>query len=62
VPGRADGGQHAVADLGGGCIAVFETRQVGVTASGQPLRLTISVYPADRNQFSMKTGELAEGG
>jgi GntR family transcriptional regulator len=41
-----------------GCIAVFETRQVGVEGSGRPLRLTISVYPADRNQFSMKTGEL----
>lgn len=42
-----------------GCIAVFETRQVGVDAEGSPLRLTISIYPADRNQFSMKTGELA---
>jgi GntR family transcriptional regulator len=41
-----------------GCIAVFETRQIGVDADGRPLRLTISVYPADRNQFSMKTGEL----
>lgn len=43
-----------------GCIAVFETRQVGVDGSGQPLRLTISIYPADRNQFSMKTGKLAD--
>jgi GntR family transcriptional regulator len=42
-----------------GCIAVFETRQIGVDAEGKPLRLTISIYPADRNQFSMKTGELA---
>jgi GntR family transcriptional regulator len=43
-----------------GCIAVFETRQIGVDGSGKPLRLTISIYPADRNQFSMKTGALAE--
>ena len=42
-----------------GCIAVFETRQIGVDGSGHPLRLTISIYPADRNQFSIKTGELA---
>ena len=44
-----------------GCIAVFETRQVGVDSAGHPLRLTISIYPADRNQFSMKTGTLADG-
>jgi GntR family transcriptional regulator len=43
-----------------GCIAVFETRQVGMDGSERPLRLTISIYPADRNQFSMKTGELAQ--
>ena len=43
-----------------GCIAVFETRQVGVAASDQPLRFTVSIYPADRNQFSMKTGELTD--
>ena len=43
-----------------GWIAVFETRQVGVDAAGKPIRVTISIYPADRNQFSMKTGELAD--
>jgi GntR family transcriptional regulator len=43
-----------------GWIAVFETRQVGVDASHRPIRVTISIYPADRNQFSMKTGELAD--
>jgi hypothetical protein len=32
-----------------------------VDASGQPLRFTVSIYPADRNQFSMKTGALADG-
>lgn len=43
-----------------GRIAVFETRQVGEDAEGKPLRVTISVYPADRNQFSMETGAFAE--
>jgi GntR family transcriptional regulator len=43
-----------------GRIAVFETRQVGVDADHKPLRVTISIYPADRNEFSMETGDLAE--
>jgi GntR family transcriptional regulator len=43
-----------------GHIAVFETRQTGVDASHKPVRLSISIYPADRNQFSMETGALAD--
>ena len=43
-----------------GRIAVFETRQIGVDAHGLPVRATITIYPADRNTFSMKTGALAE--
>jgi GntR family transcriptional regulator len=43
-----------------GWIAVFETRQLGVRASDTPTRVTISIYPADRNQFSMRTGQLAD--
>ena len=43
-----------------GRIAVFETRQVGVDSGHKPLRVTISIYPTDRNQFSMETGALAE--
>jgi GntR family transcriptional regulator len=43
-----------------GRIAVFETRQIGVDASRAPVRITISIYPADRNQFSMETGALAD--
>jgi DNA-binding GntR family transcriptional regulator len=45
-----------------GWIAVFETRQIGVDASGHPVRVTISIYPADRNEFSMETGALVGGG
>jgi GntR family transcriptional regulator len=43
-----------------GRVAVFETRQIGVDVDHKPLRVTISIYPADRNQFSMETGALAE--
>jgi GntR family transcriptional regulator len=41
---------------GDGRIAVFETLRTGYDQSGQPLRLTISVYPADRNQFVINVG------
>ena len=44
-----------------GRVAVFETRQIGIDNSHRPVRLTISIYPADRNQFVMETGELADG-
>jgi GntR family transcriptional regulator len=43
-----------------GRIAVFETRQIGVDPKGKPVRVTITIYPSDRNTFSMETGALAE--
>ncbi len=43
-----------------GRIAVFETRQTGIDPEGKPVRVTITIYPSDRNMFSMKTGALAE--
>lgn len=43
-----------------GRIAVFETRQRGVDDDGKPVRVTVTIYPSDRNTFSMVTGELAE--
>jgi GntR family transcriptional regulator len=43
-----------------GRVPVFETRQIGVDGEKHPVRLTISIYPADRNQFSMDTGDLAK--
>lgn len=44
-----------------GRIAVFETRQMGVDSSRKPVRITITIYPSDRNTFSMETGTLAGG-
>jgi GntR family transcriptional regulator len=43
-----------------GRIAVFETWQTGVDVTGTPVRVTITIYPSDRNTFSMETGALAE--
>lgn len=41
-----------------GRIAVFEALRTGFDQSGRPLRLTISVYPADRNQFAINVGNV----
>jgi GntR family transcriptional regulator len=43
-----------------GRISVFETRQTGIDPDGKPVRVTITIYPSDRNTFSMETGTLAE--
>lgn len=40
-----------------GRIPVFETFRTGYDESGRPLRLTITTYPADRNQFVMNVGK-----
>jgi GntR family transcriptional regulator len=39
-----------------GRIAVFEIIRTGYDESGIPFRLTITTYPADRNQFVMTAG------
>jgi GntR family transcriptional regulator len=41
-----------------GRIAVFETLRTGYDQRGKPLRLTVTTYPADRNQFVMNVGEV----
>jgi GntR family transcriptional regulator len=43
-----------------GRIAVFETLRTGYDESGTPLRLTITTYPADRNQFVMNVGRTPD--
>lgn len=58
VPNAGEAAAFRIPD--DGWISVFETRQIGVDASGTPIRVTISIYPADRNEFSMETGALAE--
>jgi GntR family transcriptional regulator len=41
-----------------GRIAVFETLRTGYDQGGKPLRLTVTTYPADRNQFVMNVGDV----
>jgi GntR family transcriptional regulator len=44
-----------------GRIAAFETIRTGYDESGKPLRLTVTTYPADRNQFVMNVGDVPSG-
>jgi GntR family transcriptional regulator len=39
-------------------VAIFEFRRVGFDEAGKPIRLTVTVYPADRNQFEMEAGRV----
>ena len=48
-----------------GRIGVFSILRTGFDADGKPIRLTITVYPADRNQFAIEVGDVPppeEGG
>jgi GntR family transcriptional regulator len=41
-----------------GRISIIEIRQTVFDEEGAPIRLTVSVYPADRNQFAVNVGEV----
>ena len=41
-----------------GRISVIETRRTAFDKTGSPVRLTVSVYPADRNQFAVIVGRV----
>jgi len=43
-----------------GRIAVFETFRTGYEESGKPLRLTVTIYPTDRNEFVMNVGQVPD--
>jgi GntR family transcriptional regulator len=43
-----------------GRVAVFEIRRTGFGPKGIPIRLTISIYPADRNQFAVIVGSVPD--
>jgi GntR family transcriptional regulator len=43
-----------------GSISVIEIRRTAFDQHGAPVRLTISVYPADRNQFAVIVGQVPE--
>jgi GntR family transcriptional regulator len=37
---------------------VFEIHRLGFDENGQRIRLTITVYPADRNRFRVEVGKV----
>jgi GntR family transcriptional regulator len=41
-----------------GRVSVIETRRTAFDEHGTPVRLTVSVYPADRNQFAVDVGRV----
>jgi GntR family transcriptional regulator len=41
-----------------GRVPVIETRRTTFDSHGMPVRLTVSVYPADRNQFAVNVGKV----
>jgi len=43
-----------------GRIAVVEVRRTGFNENGEPLRLTSSVFPTDRNQFVYNLGDVPD--
>jgi GntR family transcriptional regulator len=43
-----------------GSTPVFELTRTGYEGSGQPLRVTVTTYPADRNQFLMTSGKVPD--
>jgi GntR family transcriptional regulator len=43
-----------------GRVAVFEVRRTAFDHDGKPFRLTVSVYPADRNQFTVNVGQVPD--
>lgn len=56
VPDATEAGFFNLPD--DGRIAVFEFITTGYEKSGQPIRVTITTYPTDRNQFVMTSGKI----
>jgi GntR family transcriptional regulator len=43
-----------------GSVAIFEIRRTAFQNSGAPLRVTVTTYPADRNEFVMIDGDVPD--
>jgi GntR family transcriptional regulator len=39
---------------------MFEVRRTIYDEDGHPIRFTVTVYPADRNQFEVEAGRIPE--
>jgi GntR family transcriptional regulator len=44
-----------------GRVPVYEIFQTAFDGNAQPMRLTVTIYPADRNQFIFEVGQVPEG-
>jgi GntR family transcriptional regulator len=43
-----------------GRVGVFEVFRTGFDQTGTPMRLTVTVFPTDRNQFTVEVGDVPE--
>lgn len=43
-----------------GRVVVFEVRRTAFDELGNPFRLTVSIYPADRNEFAVNVGSVPD--
>jgi GntR family transcriptional regulator len=43
-----------------GRVAMYEIIRTAFDGNGQPMRLTVTVYPADRNQFVLNVGDVPQ--
>ena len=43
-----------------GRVPMYEITRTAFDGNGQPMRLTVTVYPADRNQFILNVGDVPE--
>src|SRR6478752_8245770 len=59
----ADGSEASFFNLPpDGRVSVFEVFRTAYDQTGTPMRLTVSVYPADRNEFIVNVGDVPEDG
>jgi len=43
-----------------GRVAVFEIFRIAFDQTGAPMRLTVTIYPTDRNQFVVDVGQVPD--
>lgn len=56
APDKTEAGFFSLPD--DGSISVIELRRTAFDEQGTPVRVTVSVYPADRNQFAVNVGSV----
>lgn len=56
VPNRGEIDFFRLPDVGG--VAILEHRRTTYDHDGQPVRVTVTSYPADRNEFEITTGNV----